>query len=508
MEVIAVKMEEDLAAAPTLASSMLPLVPPCTPTNAAAPAPATIKPSKGTSSMTQLGETGRENTGRWTCEEHVLFLKGLEMHGKGWKKIAKLIKTRTVVQIRTHAQKYFQKLAKAKKNGHHGDLLGMEGTRFGGKRVKFTGKRRGMIYGSYLVGVEATSAAISPALQTYMPAAPAADQQPLSDKEEDAAIERGLYRFLSPVVMDPSAHALDAAAPEVLPPSSGTTGTGGAGGEVGKEGDTMDLGGENGDDAESTAEPLPTLARVTPDMYTACGVPEWFKKGGDIDELLAEAASVDWRTDTGGDARKALEQGTSVLIANINNCTQPPRRKTSTTNAAGAGTGAAGTGPLVPGNRNSVGSSIITSSAAMAASSASSSGGGRGGGRDNHGAASKLLLQQVKQEVIAPPLEEEEDDFAAFDLHNVELKEEHSHHDLLLDDFAASHVGADDALSHLVYSTAHGKGVASTRHHHHHHHHEEEVDHLHSYDVYLEEAGGEAGHDLLLLDDLDGGIEF
>jgi SHAQKYF class myb-like DNA-binding protein len=74
-------------------------------------------------------------TGRWTCEEHVLFLKGLEMHGKGWKKIAKLIKTRTVVQIRTHAQKYFQKLAKAKKNGHHGDLLGMEGSRFG-KRVR------------------------------------------------------------------------------------------------------------------------------------------------------------------------------------------------------------------------------------------------------------------------------------------------------------------------------------------------------------------------------------
>jgi SHAQKYF class myb-like DNA-binding protein len=72
--------------------------------------------------------------GRWTGEEHILFLKGLEMHGKGWKKIAKLIKTRTVVQIRTHAQKYFQKLAKAKKNGHHGDLL-LENSRFG-KRVR------------------------------------------------------------------------------------------------------------------------------------------------------------------------------------------------------------------------------------------------------------------------------------------------------------------------------------------------------------------------------------
>jgi len=58
-----------------------------------------------------------ENTGRWTSEEHNLFLQGLELHGKGWKKIAGLIKSRTVVQIRTHAQKYFQKLAKAKQNG-------------------------------------------------------------------------------------------------------------------------------------------------------------------------------------------------------------------------------------------------------------------------------------------------------------------------------------------------------------------------------------------------------
>ena len=59
----------------------------------------------------------QKHTGRWTAEEHRLFLQGLEQHGKGWKKIASLIKSRTVVQIRTHAQKYFQKLAKARQNG-------------------------------------------------------------------------------------------------------------------------------------------------------------------------------------------------------------------------------------------------------------------------------------------------------------------------------------------------------------------------------------------------------
>lgn len=65
----------------------------------------------------QVDSPTSENTGRWTAEEHRLFLQGLEEHGKGWKKIASLIQTRTVVQIRTHAQKYFQKLAKARANG-------------------------------------------------------------------------------------------------------------------------------------------------------------------------------------------------------------------------------------------------------------------------------------------------------------------------------------------------------------------------------------------------------
>jgi len=51
-----------------------------------------------------------ENTGRWTKEEHQMFLKGLKSHGKIWKKIAIMIPTRTVIQIRTHAQKYFQKV--------------------------------------------------------------------------------------------------------------------------------------------------------------------------------------------------------------------------------------------------------------------------------------------------------------------------------------------------------------------------------------------------------------
>jgi SHAQKYF class myb-like DNA-binding protein len=88
-------------------------------------APAPIAPPPTSAASCDKGAQG-ENTGRWTAEEHRLFLQGLEQHGKGWKKIASLIKSRTVVQIRTHAQKYFQKLAKARQNGEEGDVQ-MEG---------------------------------------------------------------------------------------------------------------------------------------------------------------------------------------------------------------------------------------------------------------------------------------------------------------------------------------------------------------------------------------------
>ncbi|KAL7572762.1 hypothetical protein ACA910_009026 [Epithemia clementina (nom. ined.)] len=57
-------------------------------------------------------ESGQEQTGRWTKHEHEAFLEALRMYGKEWKKVAAKVKTRTVVQTRTHAQKYFQKLQK------------------------------------------------------------------------------------------------------------------------------------------------------------------------------------------------------------------------------------------------------------------------------------------------------------------------------------------------------------------------------------------------------------
>lgn len=48
-----------------------------------------------------------QREGRWTRDEHDLFIVAFEKHGKDWRSISKMIKTRTNIQCRTHAQKYF-----------------------------------------------------------------------------------------------------------------------------------------------------------------------------------------------------------------------------------------------------------------------------------------------------------------------------------------------------------------------------------------------------------------
>eukprot|EP00947_MAST-08B_sp_MAST-8B-sp1_P003434 g3434.t1 len=50
--------------------------------------------------------------GRWTEFEHMVFIDGLDQHGRDWNFIAQQLKTRTAVQVRTHAQKYFLRLAR------------------------------------------------------------------------------------------------------------------------------------------------------------------------------------------------------------------------------------------------------------------------------------------------------------------------------------------------------------------------------------------------------------
>ncbi|ETV94409.1 hypothetical protein H310_12038 [Aphanomyces invadans] len=64
-----------------------------------------------------------EGTGTWTPDEHERFLAGIAMYPKGpWKKVAVIVKTRSVRQLRTHAQKYREKLARRERRVDGGSV--------------------------------------------------------------------------------------------------------------------------------------------------------------------------------------------------------------------------------------------------------------------------------------------------------------------------------------------------------------------------------------------------
>lgn len=90
--------------APPWCAGALPKSSPRTSTRADGPAPPALPSSP------------RPPAGRWTAEEHDLFEKGLQLYGRDWRKIGTLIPTRNIVQIRTHAQKYFLKQQKSAAN--------------------------------------------------------------------------------------------------------------------------------------------------------------------------------------------------------------------------------------------------------------------------------------------------------------------------------------------------------------------------------------------------------
>lgn len=48
----------------------------------------------------------------WSDHEHSRFLQALHLYGRDWRKIEAHVVTKTVIQIRSHAQKYFLKLQK------------------------------------------------------------------------------------------------------------------------------------------------------------------------------------------------------------------------------------------------------------------------------------------------------------------------------------------------------------------------------------------------------------
>ena len=46
--------------------------------------------------------------GRWSIEEHKRFIRGIVKYGKNWERVKNEVQTRSDIQIRSHAQKFYK----------------------------------------------------------------------------------------------------------------------------------------------------------------------------------------------------------------------------------------------------------------------------------------------------------------------------------------------------------------------------------------------------------------
>ena len=50
----------------------------------------------------------------WTEEEHKTFCDAIQKHGRDWSRVTEIIGTKTVQQVRSHAQKHFKRIQREK----------------------------------------------------------------------------------------------------------------------------------------------------------------------------------------------------------------------------------------------------------------------------------------------------------------------------------------------------------------------------------------------------------
>lgn len=61
---------------------------------------------------------------KWTEDEHKLFLEALQQHGRAWRRIQEHIGSKTAVQIRSHAQKFFSKVIRESSGDNNNNSVG------------------------------------------------------------------------------------------------------------------------------------------------------------------------------------------------------------------------------------------------------------------------------------------------------------------------------------------------------------------------------------------------
>ncbi|KAF3438341.1 hypothetical protein FNV43_RR21103 [Rhamnella rubrinervis] len=63
---------------------------------------------------------------KWTEDEHQKFLEALKLYGRGWRQIEEHVGTKTAVQIRSHAQKFFSKVVRGSSGSSEASMKSIE----------------------------------------------------------------------------------------------------------------------------------------------------------------------------------------------------------------------------------------------------------------------------------------------------------------------------------------------------------------------------------------------
>ena len=84
------------------------------------------------------------NQGRWSYDEQIKFIDSLSKYGTNWKQINKVISTRSLPQIRSHDQKFYQRLKLCKN-----EELGIDFTKDEIKNIKDMINHIKLIKGNY-----------------------------------------------------------------------------------------------------------------------------------------------------------------------------------------------------------------------------------------------------------------------------------------------------------------------------------------------------------------------
>ncbi|KAJ0261735.1 Protein REVEILLE 6 [Hirschfeldia incana] len=94
------------------------VVPAIGPFTAVPDAAETVSSSEDPSKKIRKPYTITKSRESWTEPEHDKFLEALQLFDRDWKKIEAFIGSKTVIQIRSHAQKYFLKVQKSGTGEH------------------------------------------------------------------------------------------------------------------------------------------------------------------------------------------------------------------------------------------------------------------------------------------------------------------------------------------------------------------------------------------------------